>query len=58
MAWALAWNLNDDQADCYGYGVLMWELATGFHPWQGLGLLHVSASQPAVPDPAGPCLFV
>ncbi len=29
------------KADCYGYGVLMWELATGFHPWQGLGLLHV-----------------
>jgi serine/threonine protein kinase len=29
------------KADCYGFAVLMWELATRAYPWLGLGLLHV-----------------
>ena len=29
------------KADCYGFAVLMWELATRLYPWLGLGLLHV-----------------
>ena len=32
------------KADCYGFAVLMWELATGLYPWLGLGLLHVRLS--------------
>jgi hypothetical protein len=29
------------KADCYGFAVLMWELATRLYPWLGLGLLNV-----------------
>ena len=32
------------KADCYGFAVLMWELATRLYPWLGLGLLHVRLS--------------
>ena len=39
------WRQESDRittkADCYGFAVLMWELATRLYPWLGLGLLHV-----------------
>jgi hypothetical protein len=42
---ALLWPQESERittkADCYGFAVLMWELATRAYPWHGLGLLHV-----------------
>ncbi|KAG2437692.1 hypothetical protein HYH02_011070 [Chlamydomonas schloesseri] len=38
----LATNVIMDRADCYSFGVLLWELVTRRRPWEGLSMVAVA----------------